>query len=160
MDSPASIWLRSGRKRQYLFKGSRDELIQELKAWVERRKLKKQAHAKLCEEFTQNKESLMAIPQQPGSTQQKSTQISEIMNRFIEGVNSLRVRRPPVIRKLNTDIGLSETLQRERRRNNSRAIPHRYNQSTRYCPTGDALSQTGASGCRHLLHPGLARQDV
>lgn len=98
---------------QYLSGGSRDELIQELKAWVERRKLNNQAYAKLCVEFTENKKLLMAIPQLPGSNQQESSQMSEIKNRCVEGVNSLRVRRPPVMRKLSADIHC-QTLTDER----------------------------------------------
>jgi len=77
MDPPASIWLRSGKKEGNLFKGSRDELIKELKAWVERRKLKNQAHAKIGEELLKNQDPLLALPHHSGSIRRLETQASE-----------------------------------------------------------------------------------
>ena len=38
MDSLADLWIRSGKNTQRLFRGSTDEMVEELKAWVERRK--------------------------------------------------------------------------------------------------------------------------
>ncbi len=105
MESPASIWIRSGRKPQYLFKGSRDEIIQELKAWVERRRLKNQAYANSREEFMQNFKSLMALPQQSGSIEQNQTRLFEIMT---QGVNRSRVSRLSAMMMLNTDIHRQE----------------------------------------------------
>lgn len=91
MDSLALTWLSSGKKPGNLYKGSHDALIQELKIWIEHRKIINYTHRMLQEDSIKAPGAVEALQHQPGEHKQKLAQLSEFMQKQIKGLNRSRV---------------------------------------------------------------------
>lgn len=99
MDSLADLWVRSGKKHQRLYQGSMEDLIKELRAWVERRKAKNNVNMEVRWNTFHVIDSLQEAPNQPGGFQ--GGQIAAIMARQLENLDRNRVSHLSSVRSLD-----------------------------------------------------------
>ncbi|CAD6584309.1 MAG: hypothetical protein ASARMPREDX12_001617 [Alectoria sarmentosa] len=88
MDSLADLWVQSGKKHQRLYQGSIENIVKELKAWVERRKANNNVIMELHWNTFHVIDSLQEAPNQPGGFQ--DGQIAAIMTRQLENLDRNR----------------------------------------------------------------------
>lgn len=93
MDSLADLWIRSGKNNQRLFRGSADEIVKELKAWVNRRKVHNDVSMDTLWNVFGVQDSLNQLRYQLEGTQEG--QISAMMNEILANVDRKRVSHLP-----------------------------------------------------------------
>lgn len=79
MDSLADVWVRSGKSLRCLYQGSTQDIIDELKAWVERRKANNDA----AMEASWNMFHVMDASQQLSNQPVEEEQVPMINNQII-----------------------------------------------------------------------------
>ena len=70
MDSLADLWVRSGRNPQRLYQGSTEDIVKELKAWVERRKASNNVNMDVLWNMFQVTDSARQLSKQPVEVQE------------------------------------------------------------------------------------------
>lgn len=105
MDSLADLWIRSGKNADRLYQGSTQQIVQELKAWVDRRKALNDIAMKVSWDVFRVADSLQQLSIQPGRTQGEQLpgmmdQISAITAEQVKNAHCSRVSHIPIVRSL------------------------------------------------------------
>lgn len=99
MDSLADLWARSGRKLQRLYQGSTEDIVEQLKAWVKRRKSHNDLYMDASEEMFRVMDTIPQTNNQVQRAQSSDTMdlIRAIIATQMDIVDRCRVSHSPVV---------------------------------------------------------------
>ena len=90
MDALAEIWSRSGQRSEDLYKGTTDEIIKELKAWIVARNVRNETNMRLLWDFFDTNDAISGLQNQ--SEYLDDLRIAAFKAKHVKSVERVKVR--------------------------------------------------------------------